>query len=1002
MLSTKSYRASLIRLVFVLGLCIVLCAPRGFCQDTEDSQIFITGFNAYQQRDFATTIAKMDEVLKKHPDTTLRDMALFWLARAHFKSGHSREAARVMSQFTKEYPDSPLKNTVEDDLLTLAARYDRGESLPASVPPGPSLEEQQRLAKLQADEKRKVAAKAEQERLAKLKAEQERVAAEKAELQRREEEKIRLAEAERQAKLKAEEERRAAAKAEQERLAKLKAEQERIAAEKAELQRREVEKIRLVEAERQAKLKAEEERKGAAKAEQERLAKLKAEQERIAAEKAELQRREVEKIRLAEAERLAKLKAEEERKGAAKAEQERLAKLKAEQERIAAERAELQRRAEEKIRLAEAERLAKLKAEEERKGAAKAEEERKGAAKAEQERLAKLKAEQDRIAAEKAELQRREVEKIRLAEAERQAKLKAEEKRRAAAKVEQEHLAKLKAEQDRVAAEKTERQRSDRAQMREKAIEQYKLVIQKYPHSKAARTAAEKLRKLGVAQSELVATTSVSGSEIPDGNQQVYKLEITQFADLDLKLGQPAAVYEVARTISIPFEITNKGNGDDAFDLESGFPGDYASNFTSSSTPDVSLSRTPVLPPGQTFRGIIRLAIPASSVDGLRIMHPIKAASRFTPEATQSREIRLTAAAPLLRAIMKTDKTRPAPGERLSYRIVVLNVGSLAARDINLRLSYPPQLEPVEPEAAGFRQDGPANLVSDGIGLASGESREIPVTFRLKDDTLADQELLCHVGLFNNRLKTGATFVSNAATVKATHNILVRARSERLVVIPGQTVNVPFIVANTGNIRETLTVTPDIKGVDTVAVFHDLNRDGIRQDNEPLVTETGPLEPREEINLVMEVHTSKTTPDLSRENARLLLKPRDEASRPASATTVLAYSRPVLRLAMSGGNDRLKPGAVASFDLTITNHGSNLARVVDLRSSWPEQLEFVASEPASSSSANSNILWQFKELGAGEKRSIKVSFRVREGLGVGANVQVTNVLNYEDQSGNRY
>jgi hypothetical protein len=93
---------------------------------------------------------------------------------------------------------------------------------------------------------------------------------------------------------------------------------------------------------------------------------------------------------------------------------------------------------------------------------------------------------------------------------------------------------------------------------------------------------------------------------------------------------------------------------------------------------------------------------------------------------------------------------------------------------------------------------------------------------------------------------------------------------------------------------------------------------------------------------------------------------------------------------------------VASFDLTITNKGSNLARVVELQSSWPEQLEMVAADPANSAFNNGNIVWRFKEMGAAEKRIIKVSFRVKPSTGVGTNIQVKNVMTYEDQLGNRY
>src|SRR5450631_2115745 len=162
--STKLCRTFLFRFFVILALISSFLTLPAFCQETEDSQIFISGFNAYQQKNYSTAIAKLDEVLQKYPDTPLRDMTLFWLARAHFKSGHRDDAARIMSQFSREYPDSPLNGTVEEELLTLAAQYDKGDKLPAAVSPEKPVEQAADVQKTQAEQARLIAAKAEQER----------------------------------------------------------------------------------------------------------------------------------------------------------------------------------------------------------------------------------------------------------------------------------------------------------------------------------------------------------------------------------------------------------------------------------------------------------------------------------------------------------------------------------------------------------------------------------------------------------------------------------------------------------------------------------------------------------------------------------------------------------------------------------------------------------------------------------------------------------------------
>lgn len=887
MILLKLCRNILLRFLVVLVIISSLVVPPAFCQETEDSQVFIAGFNAYQQKDYASAIEKMNEVLQKYPDTPLRDMALFWLSRSYYKTGNQQEAARYLSQFSKEYPDNPLKSTVEDELLSLVGRYEKGEKLPVGSPP---VKQPAPLAAQKAkDEKDRVAAaKAEEAKLAAAAAESARVAA-----------------------LKQAEEKAAAEKKELERIAAVRAEKERIALDTA--------------------------------------TKEKAEQQRIEAARAE------------EGKRAAAAKAEQERQASAKAEETLRAEAAAEAARIVA-------------RNAEAERLAQARAERERVAQTEAELTRMNALKTETER---------RVAAEKTERER-----IALA--------KDAEAKRTAAAAESTRLASRKAEEERLSQQKLAGEK--KSAYREKAIGQYKAIIEKYPASTAAVTAAAKLRELGIA---VALPPQAAEAPLPE-NAQVLHLEVAQFAGFEFNLLAHPDAFTVGSPISVPFEVINRGNGNDSFYLESAFPADFKARFASAATPGVAISQTPELAPGEVFKGVIDLIIPSATIDGLRITHPVKAASRLMTEASQSREVRLVASAPLLRAVLRTEKAKLLPSDKVVYRIAILNIGSTVAKDVTFRLNFPPQLEPVDYAAAGFRQEMKSALVLDGLQVNSGESREFSVTFQLKDDSLAGQELLTRAELINNPLKTSAAFVSNTVYVDSQRNILVRTGSDRLVVIPGQTITVPFVVTNAGNVREKFKITSIITGAKDAVIFNDLNRDGIHQAGEPVITEIGPLAPREEASVLVEIKTPNSAADGSQGSVQVAFVSEGDSALSASGATLLTYSRPVLKMLMGGGNGRLKPGDVASFDLTITNNGSNLARVVELQSAWPAQLELVAADPSSSAVSGGTVIWRFKEMGAGEKRSIKVSFRVKPGTGVGTALQVKNLMTYEDQLGNRY
>jgi hypothetical protein len=751
-------RRSLLGIIVVLSL---LATP-AFSVEYQDSQIFISGFNAYQGKNYQGAIENMSQLLQKYPDSPLRDMAIFWLARANYKAGHRKEAAQYMAQFYKEYPNSPLKNTVEPELAKLAAAYAKGEPLPA-----PS-------------EETVVTAGAGQATQAAEKADAERAAAEKAFAEKVESEK-------------------------------------RVAAE-------------------------------------EKAVSDTAWQERVAAEKA-----------------------------AAK------------------------------------------------KG----------------------------IAAKAA------VEKVTRAK--------------------------------RPEPAPSPRKAQNAAAMREKAIAGYKSVIDKYPGSRAAAVAKTKLRELGVASARAGVRTAAPGA-----NAQIMSLEIEQFADCELNPLPGDAGYPVGRRFSIPFDLVNRGNAPDSFALESLFPTDYDTRFVSASSPDSSVTVTPQLVAGETFKGMLTGIIPRSSMDGEQVAFPIKAVSQYAADVSQSKEISLVVSAPLLRAVINPDRAAVLPGETVVYRIALLNAGSADAGNLTLNLDYSPHYEPVDLASSGFQQGTKGSLSSEGLKIHSGESRDFTVVFKVKGGAPAHSGLSVRANVVNNDLESRESFFSAATVVQEISGVAVRSNIQRLVVIPGQTMTVPIVVTNTGNIRESFRIASDAANGVACRYYQDLQRSGRRAPDAVPVTTVGPLEAQEEAYLIMEL----TTPSSALDGSEILLGttvlPEKGKAQTASATVSLWFSRPIVELSTSAGGAKLKPAEFSSYEFTVVNRGSNIAKTVEIRSILPENLEILAADVPFVQGGNGEYLWDFPELGAGEKRLVKVSFRVKTGIPVGTNIQIKNLVTYEDQLGNRY
>jgi len=334
---------------------------------------------------------------------------------------------------------------------------------------------------------------------------------------------------------------------------------------------------------------------------------------------------------------------------------------------------------------AEAARLAAIKAEEERKAREKAEAERIAREKAEAERIAKLKAEEERRAREKAEAERIAREK---AEAERIAKLKAEEERRAREKAEAERIAREKAEAERIAQEK----------------------------AAAERIASHK------AYIYTAVSTPASMLAIPSEEQ----------------------VVEVAKEATFPVVVTNPGVVPDRFALSLVAPSSWNGAFVQGGK---HITETPEIPPGGSVKLSVALTLPANLVDGQNTVVPLRMVSKIADERPVIQELRLTASAPLVRAIVKSidrDEKDPSRGHCL---VSVLNVGSAAAERLVVSLNHSKAYTAVQDTDAPLSKVSRTTLKSRPLKLQSGEMQEFLLDFQLKDEGRAKEGIACQTAV---------------------------------------------------------------------------------------------------------------------------------------------------------------------------------------------------------------------------------------------------------------
>lgn len=538
--------------------------------------------------------------------------------------------------------------------------------------------------------------------------------------------------------------------------------------------------------------------------------------------------------------------------------------------------------------------------------------------------------------------------------------------------------------------------------MREKAVSEYRQVMERYPGTKEAEVARDRLRALAAGKASAATESVRAGSQgKPDKSAQVVTLEVGQYASLELIVPPHASSYEVGERVFIPFEVVNRGNDGDVFQLQSGFPAEFSPSFAASSRPDVQITATPRLNSGDKFKGMLNLTIPVTYVDGRKSVYPLRAVSGFDGDVSASRDVSLVSMAPLLRMVLKPDKDQVRPGETVTYRIAMMNLGSAPARGVAFSVAYPPQYEPVEPSANGFRGEGKSVLAADGIGIGSGERKEFSLAFRLKEDTLAGQELFCRAELVNRKLQSREAFLSSVATVGKVSGVSARTASERLTVLPGQRAVIPFTVTNTGNVRESYSLKAVVPSGARFAFLRGVG-DSTRGSDKPVSGTIGPLAPREEIAMNLEVYAPVDAADGTEAAIQVAVVPEGDQSAPSTFPVRLRFSRPVVELEMAAKGGRLKPGEISHLVVGVVNRGSAAARDLEVRSVLPERLDVVASEPQPEGTRDGARVWKLSELGPGEKRSIVLSFRVRTDVAAGTNLRIENSVRYGDLQGNSY
>jgi uncharacterized repeat protein (TIGR01451 family) len=495
----------------------------------------------------------------------------------------------------------------------------------------------------------------------------------------------------------------------------------------------------------------------------------------------------------------------------------------------------------------------------------------------------------------------------------------------------------------------------------------------------------------------------------PPAGESVF-LVVERVAGLEVADGGGRYVAISGESITVPFGVTNRGNAEDAFLLISTLPPSYQAVFfhdpdgsSRVKAGEPSVTETPRLGTGERARFMLRARLPVEMSDGAAQPFEIKVSSKSDPAVSHTVPTTLVASAPALRGTFALDRVKVKPGDAVSYTLSLANVGSADARSARVVVSYPGALRLMQATPSASSVDPQVHTVTwDLARLAPNDRPAVRLDFRVSDDALADQDLGVRAVLQSAVGEQTVSVVSAVAKVEAVAGVRVAGAEAFRTVFPRETVLLPFTLRNTGNgpDRFALNSQSDLGG--GVVVVEDRNRDGTRQQDEPVVDMTRLLNPQEEIALLAELAVPSDAPDAKRHSIRLAATSERSRSVAAETGRLVVIARPVVAVATQMAAKEGIPGKVFSYQLVATNTGTSPARRVLVSESLPPELEFVDAQPKPGQIEGQRLAWEIADLGSGQQEVLTVGVRVKRGIAAGTPVRKFTMVRYRDMKDQIY
>lgn len=508
-----------------------------------------------------------------------------------------------------------------------------------------------------------------------------------------------------------------------------------------------------------------------------------------------------------------------------------------------------------------------------------------------------------------------------------------------------------------------------------------------------------------------VETPSTTESAPPSGSSGLT-LTVKQVPSLALALRRAAETASPGQLVQVPVTITNTGNKEDQFRLETDLPAEYQPAFSlagaQSSDTGLPILVTPQLGRGAAIDVLLRVKVPETATDGQQRRFFVRAASQSDYQVLKIVDGSISVVAPSLSANSNVSQASVMPGDTFTQTIAIRNVGSTPARSSRADFVFNPSFELVSASPSPIAYDRPSRTAIWALGdLGGRDAKEITVTLRAMPEAMAGTNPLGRGMMRTQSLPYGSNFDSPTISVGKVPRVRIDAVSPGLTVTPGDTTYIPFVVRNLGNSMDAFELRITGVGAPPAIAFADLNGDGQHQDSEPMAAQTPALAARDgQFLMLLKVQVPSNAPDRQQFNYSVVARSLASSRVANEASSVLTVGTPRVLVRTEQVSDSSAPGDAIYYRLVLVNQGSGLAKNLVVTETLPEALQFVNSDPAlnqqDAPGAGQKLIWRVSDLAPGDTVVLRIGVRLKPNLTADTNLTTRHTLSYQDGNGNSY